>query len=232
MRLTTRARRRAVAAVTGTLMGASALLAGAGPAPAAEVGHWGRYKWDAGRVTADDRAFWLFDRTDDPMLHAIIEAVAGAWNAARAENMALEGDKAYETPFVRVHRDDKNAGKCFVNQTPGYSAASACRLPFDFKVISARSRAGADGHLSGGAFALGEGLSFEDAFTAVCRGFGVLMGLDAREGDNTSCMTTNSVPKGTLLWYSPADVTAIKDIYKGHTDGPAAATTTTTTTAP
>jgi len=245
-----RTRRKAACVVAGALMATSALVATVGtPALAQAAGstttttvpvtttaapttpadpHWGPYRWDGGKVKADDRAFWLFDRTDDPMLHSIIEAVAGSWNAARAQNMALEPNKAFETPFVRVHRDDKNAGQCFVNQTAGYAAASACKLPFDFKVISAQSKPGNDGHLTGGAFALGEEVTtFEDAFTAVCRGFGVMMGLEAKANNATSCMTTSSVPKGTLLWYSPADVQDIKDLYSKHNDKPVAATTTT-----
>ncbi|MGQ0743596.1 MAG: hypothetical protein ACT4OS_04515 [Acidimicrobiales bacterium] len=223
--LTIRTRRRAVAAITGTLLGATTLLAGAGPAPAAEedkapaAAHWGRYQWDGGKIEAKDRAFWLFDRTDDPMLHSIIEAVAASWNAAREQNLALDGDKAFETPFVRVHRDDKNAGQCFVNETAGYSVASACKLPFgDFKVISARSTTDKNGHLRGGAFALGEGLEFADAVTAVCRGFGVIMGIDPRDADPDSCMTKDSVPKGKLLWYGPKDIAAINSLYKSHKD--------------
>lgn len=225
-----RTRRRVAAAVTGALMGVSALLAGAGAAPAQETvapekPHWGQYRWDGGKVKAEDRAFWLFDRTDDPMLHSIIEAVAGAWNAARVDNLA--GDKEYEIPFVAVYRDDANAGKCFVNQTPGYAAASACKLPFDFKLISARSTSGPGGHLTGGAFALGEGLSFEDAFTAVCRGFGAIMGLDAKDADENSCMS-KAAKTGRLLWYTNSDADAVKAIYKGHSDRPVPPTTTTT----
>ncbi|MDQ3641592.1 MAG: cadherin-like domain-containing protein, partial [Actinomycetota bacterium] len=201
---------RPVAIVSGGLLAASALLGAASPATAqAPSAHWGNYQWSGGQEKATIRAFWLFDRTGDPTLNAIISYVANAWNGSRAGNPEL--------PYIGVHRDDANAGKCFVNRTPGYSIASACKMgslsAFGIKGIAATE---GSPHIVGGAFAISDGLSFEDAFTAVCHNFGHLMGLPD-SNDNESCMS-HDVVDGEPKWYGSGDADAILALY-AHDDG-------------
>lgn len=206
-----RAARRPLAALSGGLLAASALLGAAAPAVAqTPAAHWGNYEWFGGQEKADIRAFWLFDRTGDPTLNSIIAWVADAWNGARADHPEL--------PYIAVYRDDANAGKCFVNRTPGYSVASACTLrslsTFGIKGIAATQ---GSPHFTGGAFAISDGLSFEDAFTAVCHNFGHIMGL-ADSDDDQSCMSHDVAP-AKVKWYGQGDADAVLALY-GHDDGP------------
>ena len=206
---------RPVAILSGGLLACSALLGTAGPATAQTPdAHWGTYEWSGGQEKAAIRAFWLFDRTGDPTMNAIIGYVAGAWNGARAANPEL--------PYIGVYRDDANKGKCFVNRTPGYSVASACMMSslstFGIKGIAATE---GSPHIVGGAFAISDGLSFEDAFTAVCHNFGHLMGLPDSD-DDESCMS-HDVPDGEAKWYGSGDADAILDLY-AHGDGAPVAT--------
>lgn len=211
LRSVTRAARRPLAMLAGGAFVASAML-GTGTAAGAEEPdpHWGNYQWSGGQEKADIRAFWLFDRTGDPTQNAIIQWVADQWNAARADYPEL--------PYTAVYRDDANAGKCFVNKTPGYSVASACMLrslsAFGIKGIAATN---GSPHLVGGAFGISDGLSFEDAFTAVCHNFGHIMGLPDSD-DEESCMSHDVTP-GQIKWYGPGDTEAVLDLY-GHDDGP------------
>jgi VCBS repeat-containing protein len=201
---------RPVAVLTGGLLAASALLgsttsvAASAPAP-----HWGNYEWSAGQEKANVRAFWLIDRTGDPTMNAIINYVATAWNLARAEYPEL--------PYTAVHVDNANVGKCFVNQTVGWSIASACKIPglsqFGIKGISATQ---GSPHFTGGAFAVSDGLSVEEAFTVVCHNFGRLMGLPV-SSDTESCMHPASAP-GVAKWYTQGDTDAVLALYD-HDDG-------------
>ena len=153
--------RRSLAALGGGLLAAS-VLAGAGPPAHAQgaqaAAHWGHYQWAGGQEKASVRAFWLLDRTGDETLSYIIQGVAEAWNQARDENPEL--------PFVAVYRD--SAGQCFVNETPGYSIASACMIrglnTFGTKGLFA-SRGSP--HFLGAAFAVSDGLNYEEAFNVV-----------------------------------------------------------------
>ncbi|MDQ4133624.1 MAG: cadherin-like domain-containing protein [Actinomycetota bacterium] len=206
-----RAARRPLATLAGGALVASAMLGtGTAAGAAEETGpHWGNYQWAGGQEKANVRAFWLFDRTGDPTMNAIIKVVTDGWNEARGEHPEL--------PYIAVYRDDANAGKCFVNKTAGYSVASACMMrslsAFGIKGISATH---GTPHFLGGAFAVSDGLSFEDAFTAVCHNFGHVMGL-ADSDDENSCMN-HDVEPGKVMWYGPGDGQAIVDLY-GHDDG-------------
>ena len=206
----TRAARRPLAVLSGGLLAASALIGAAAPAVAQPpAAHWGNYQWFGGQENASVRAFWLVDRTGDPTLSSIIRYVANAWNGARAHRPEL--------PYIAVYRDDANAGRCFVNQTPGYSVASACMLrslsAFGIKGITAMQ---GSPHFVGGAFAVSDGLSFEEAFTVVCHNFGHLLGL-ADSDDAQSCMKHDFAP-GQAKWYTQGDADAILALY-GHDDG-------------
>jgi hypothetical protein len=219
---------RRLSALACTFVAAAALAstvptATAQPAPAP---HWGLYKWDGGTQTADVRAFWLFDRTGDASAHDTIRFVVNAWNAAR--------DDFPELPFIGLYQDDANAGRCFVNNTPGWSVASACMMPRDIhgvKSITARNP-DASGHLLGAAFAISEGLGPPEQLTVVCHAFGHVMGLDDSENEG-SCMFPGSAP-GQIRWYDEADTEAILSLYEHDENAPATTTTsapTTTTTA-
>jgi hypothetical protein len=190
------------------------------PAP-----HWGNYKWDGGNQTADIRAFWLFDRTGNPSANVTIKYVVDAWNAARDDNPDL--------PFIGLYQDDANAGRCFVNNTPGWSVASACMMPKDIhgvKAVAARNPDAA-GHLLGAAFAIGEGLDGAEQFAVVCHAFGHVMGLDDSENED-SCMFPTS-NEDEVKWYDEDDAAAILGLYEHDENAPATTTTapaTTTTT--
>ena len=128
-----------------------------------------------------------------------------------------------------MYRDDANAGRCFVNQTPGYSVASACMMPEGHprvKSVTARNP-DSTGHLIGAAFAIGEGLGNEEAATVVCDAFGHLMGLDDSDNED-SCMFPASTP-GEFRWYQSDDAEAVFALYAHDENAPA---TTTTTVAP
>ena len=210
----TRAVRRPLALLCGGLLTAAALAGPATPAVAAEAptaAHWGNYQWNGGQLKAPVRAYWLFDRTGDPTMNAIIQWVADAWNGAREAHPGL--------PFTAVYKDNANVGQCFVNRTPGYSVASACMMPslsaFGIDGISATH---GEPHFIGGAFAISDGLSFNDAFTAVCHNFGHIMGLPDSD-DEASCMNHNVAP-GEIAWYGPGDIDALLALYD-HEDGQA-----------
>ena len=210
---------------------AAAALASAAPsatAQSAPAAHWANYEWNGGSQTADLRAFWLFDRTGDASSQGTIRFVVDAWNAARDDHPGL--------PFIGLYRDDANVGRCFVNQTPGYSVASACMMPKDIhgvKAIAARN-SDASGHLVGAAFAIGEGLGAEELLTVVCHAFGHVMGLEDSTNPG-SCMSPTSTP-GQATWYDGDDADAIIGLYDHDENAPATTTTvapaTTTTVEP
>ena len=181
--------------------------------------HWGTYKWNAGAETASIRAFWLIDRTGDQAMHDSIKFVADAWNAARDTNPEL--------PYIAVHQDDANVGRCVVNQTAGYSFATACAVPNNIENVRglAARNAGADGHLVGGAIAISDGLTREETVSVVCHTVGHLMGLDNSE-DTGSCMS-HAFEAGVVKWYTQADADAVLALYQHDESG---ATTTTSTT--
>ena len=209
----TRAVRRPLALLCGGLLAAAALAGPATPAAAAEpsAAHWGNYQWNGGELKAPVRAFWLFDRTGDPMTNSLIQWVADAWNGARGSHPDL--------PFIAVYKDNANVGQCFVNRTEGYSVASACMMPslsaFGIDGISATHGAP---HFIGAAFAISDGLSFNDAFTAVCHNFGHIMGLPDST-DDASCMNHDVAP-GEIRWYGTGDTDALLALYD-HDDGQA-----------
>ena len=193
---------------------ASAVLGLPQPGDAAEAApHWGLYQWAGGQEKASVRAFWLVDRTADPTLNHIIQGVADAWNTARDDNPEL--------PYVAVHVDSANAGKCFVNETPGYSIASACMMR-GLSTFGAKGLFASKGspHFLGAAFAVSDGLSYEEAFNVVCHNFGHLMGLPD-SNDAQSCMKHEFGP-GPAKWYRAADADAVLDLYD-HDDGQAPA---------
>ena len=220
MLLSTKAR-RAGAALAGTLLGASALLAGATRSPAAEetAPHWGEYQWYGGAERADVRAFWLFDRTGDANTSRALAAVAGAWNDARARRFP-------ELPHIAVHRDTSNEGKCFVNAQQGYSVASACTLPFPVGGSETVVRLAGSPHLTGGAIGISPGLSAEQAVTAACHAVGRLMGLE-RTGQDESCMSDEPLTQ-EIRWYTENDEEAVLDLYAHDERGNAGSSTTTT----
>lgn len=185
------------------------------PAP-----HWGPYSWFGGAETAPVRAFWLFDRTGDAAMHVAIHYVADAWNSAR--------DTHPELPYIAVYQDDANVGRCLVNQTPGYSLATACAMPKNIegvKALTARNP-GSAGHMVGGALAVSDGLTNEETVSVVCHTIGHLLGLENSE-DATSCMSHAFEP-GVFKWYTQADADAVLALY-GHDDTGTASTTSTTT---
>ena len=209
-RIVTKAVRRPLAILVGGLLTASTLVGGASPAGAQPPApHWGNYQWYGGQEKADVRAFWLVDRTGDPTLNAIIKYVADAVNASRAEHPEL--------PYIALYRDDANAGRCFVNQTPGYSMASACMIR-SLSLFGIKGLAATHGspHFIGGAFAVSDGLTVEEAVTVVCHNFGHLMGLPD-SNDDLSCMK-HDFPSGQMKWYQQGDVDAILALYD-HDDG-------------
>lgn len=142
------------------------------------------------------------------MLNQTIQTVANGWNAAR--------EVLPQLPYIAVYRDDANAGRCFVNQTPGYSVASACVIPKNIEGVKglAARNPDAQGHLIGAAMAVSDGLTADEAFTAVCHTMGHIMGLE-NSTDPESCMSHES---GTeKKWYTDADAAAILRVYE-HSD--------------
>ena len=209
---------RRLSLMAGALMATAALLP-ATPLAAAQSApppHWGNYQWSDGEETADVRAFWLVDRTGDALTQTLISHVANAWNAAREEFPEL--------PYIAVHRD-ASAGACFVNETPGFSVASACMIR-NVPWVKAMAATNADdtGHLVGAAFAISDGMDWKEALTSICYGFGHLLGLDDSDNEE-SCMNPTSTPD-QFKWYDDADAEAVLSLY-GHDDGPDASTTTT-----
>ncbi len=198
---------RLLAAVSAVLVTAAMLLT-TGPTAGAQEprAHWGPYQF--GKQKANVRAFWLIDRTGDPRLNSIIKYVTDAWNSARKNNPQF--------PYIAVYRDNANVGRCFVNQTPGYSIASACMMrslsEFGIKGIAATK---GRPHFLGGAFAVSDGLSFKEAFTVVCHNVGHLLGLPDSD-DERSCMKHEFGP-GPAKWYGAGDARAMLDLY-GHDD--------------
>ena len=213
--------RRPFVAAAAAVLAAGTVLAAA-PAPAeTNSAHWGNYQWSGGAEEAEVRAFWLFDRTGDPTVNYWINSVANAWNTARTENPDL--------PYVAVHKDDANVGKCFVNNAPGWSAASACMFPGEVFGLNGLFAANPDseGHMIGGAFAVSTGLTANESFTVVCHYMGRLMGLENSE-DSDSCMSTD-IGEDEVKWYDANDEAAILSLYDhSENDEP----TTTTTEAP
>ena len=196
-------------------------------AQSAAAPHWGNFKWNGGSQTLDLRAFWLFDRTGNASAHVTIKYVVDAWNAARDDNPKL--------PFIGIVVDDANAGRCFVNNSPGWSVASACMMPKDIhgvKAVAARNPDSA-GHLLGAAFAIGEGLDGAEQLAVVCHAFGHVMGLDDSENDESCMFPTSSANE--VKWYDEDDAAAILELYDHDENAPATTTTagpTTSTTAP
>ena len=211
---------RAGAALAGVLLAASALLGGAASAPAAEetAPHWGQYQWHGGQEKADVRAFWLVDRTGSATTSDAIAAVAAAWNQARADHFP-------ELPYIAVHRDPSNVGRCFVNRQAGYSVASACMLPFSVGGSETLTRLAGEPHLTGAAIGIAPGLSPEQTLTAVCHAMGELMGLETSD-EEESCMS-DEPPTQQVRWYTEDDEEAILDLYEHNEPGNAAVTTTT-----
>ena len=219
-------RRLAVLAVLGGV-----LIAAVGVTPLAAQQstspHWSNYKWGGGAETAAVRAFWLIDRTGNQDMHDSIRFLAGAWNAAR--------DTHPELPYIAVHQDDARVGQCVVNQTRGYSFATACAVPKNIenvKGLVARNP-DADGHLIGGAIAISDGLTREETVSVACHTIGHLMGLENSE-DTQSCMS-HAFQAGVLKWYTQADADAVVALYDHDEMGATTSTTvgpTTTTAAP
>lgn len=208
------------------VLAAALLVAAAGVTPlrAQESAspHWGTYEWDGGTETASVRAFWLIDRTGNQDMHDSIRFVADAWNAAR--------DTQPELPYIAVYQDDANVGQCVVNQTAGYSFATACAVPNNIENVKglAARNAGTDGHMIGGAMAISDGLSREETVSVVCHNIGHLMGLENSE-DSTSCMSHAFEPE-VVKWYTQADADAVLALYAHDDTG--ATTTTSSTVAP
>ncbi len=214
---------RRLSVMAGALVATAALLpatpaatAQSAPAPAP---HWGNYQWYGGQEKVNTRAFWLVDRTGDRTTQALIRFAADAWNRARETYPVL--------PYIAIAKDDANAGRCFVNRTPGYSVASACMIPENIHGVTsiAARRADTSGHLLGAAFAITDGLAWQEALSAVCHGLGHVMGLDDSENPS-SCMFPTLTPGGPIEWYDDDDLDAILDLYGHDEDAPASTTTT------
>ncbi len=219
-RRSTKLRAIVVVGVFGGLVGAIAPMASLRAQPAVSP-HWSTYKWSGGAETAPVRAFWLIDRTGNQDMHDAIRFVANAWNAVREGETTL--------PYIAVYQDDANVGKCTVNQTVGWSFATACAVPNNIenvKGLVARNP-GPDGHLIGAAMAISDGLTKEETASVACHTIGHLMGLDNSE-DSSSCMS-HAFEAGVFKWYSQADADAAVALY-AHDEN--AATTTTSSTSP
>lgn len=211
---------RRLGTLAGVFVAATALLstlpsatAQSNPEP-----HWGNYKWNGGSQSLPIRAFWLFDRTGNASAHVTIDFVVKAWNAAR--------DAHPELPYIGLVVDDANAGRCFVNNTPGWSVASACMMPKDIHGVKAVAARNPDpsGHLRGAAFAISEGLDGEEQLTVVCHAFGHVMGLnDSANAD--SCMSETSTA-GEVKWYDGDDAEAVLGLYDHDENAPATTSTT------
>lgn len=216
-----------VLAIGGLLTSMGVAVVGAGPSVDAQAAqpHWGPYQWSAGAETIPIRAFWLFDRTGDAAMHTALAVVANGWNSARTAHPEL--------PFVAVRQDDANAGRCFVNDVPGWSVATACSLFTNVEGVNSLVglKVGANDHLTGAALSIRQGLNANDTFTLACKTIGQMIGLAPSE-DSASCMS--GVLNGTAKWLTAADATAVLSLYN-HQDagGPTVtSSTTTTTTAP
>jgi hypothetical protein len=174
---------------------------------------------ERGAETASVRAFWLIDRTGNQDMHDSIRFVADAWNAARDANPEL--------PYIAVYQDDTRVGQCVVNQTAGYSFATACAVPNNIEGVKglAARNPDADGHLTGGAIAIADGLTREETVSVACHTIGHLMGLENSE-DSASCMS-HAFEAGVVKWYTQADADAVLALYDHDDTG---ATTTTSTT--
>lgn len=220
-----RVRQRVRPAVTLTVVAAAVLANGViGSAAAQQVvlrPHWGPYQWSGGAEKAAVRAFWIFDRTGDQRMNDIIKVVADAWNNARTAHPEL--------PYVGVVEDDGNAGGCFVNKTPGFSVASACLIPENIEGVRAIAARNPDsqGHLIGAAFAISDGLTMNEAFTAVCHALGHVMGLENSD-DPESCMS-HEFAADTFRWYSDEDGEALLQLYD-HSDAGGPSTTSASST--
>ncbi len=212
---------RRLATLAGVFVAATALLSTlpSATAQSSPEPHWGNYKWNNGTETVPIRAFWLFDRTGNASAHTTIKFVVDAWNAAR--------DDHPELPFIGLVVDDANAGRCFVNNTPGWSVASACMMPKDIhgvKAIAARNP-DASGHLLGAAFAISEGLGGPEQLTLVCHGFGHVMGLNDSTNE-ASCMFPASAAD-EIRWYDQdADLDAVLALYDHDENAPVTTSTT------
>ncbi|HEX2047015.1 MAG TPA: matrixin family metalloprotease [Acidimicrobiales bacterium] len=184
--------------------------------------HWGPYRWSGGAERADIRAFWIFDRMGNAQASAMLNDVVGAWNSVRSAFPEL--------PFMAIYRDDANAGKCFVNQTPGWSAASACMFPKNIENVKglASWHTDSQGHLIGAAMAVSEGLNPDETFTVVCHTVGHMLGLPNSD-DPESCMSHEFTNE--KKWYTQEDGERILSLYE-HSDTATSTSTTTTTTAP
>ena len=219
-------------AVVGVL-GAGLVIAGGpvGPLRAQQPAapHWSNYQWYGGAETASIRAYWLVDRTGNQDMHEAIRFVANAWNAAR--------NTYPELPYLAVYQDDANVGRYLVNQTPGYSFATACTVPNNIEGVKALVARNPDakGHMIGGAMAISEGLGKEQTVSVVCHTIGHLMGLENSD-DSASCMS-HAFEAGVLKWYTQPDADAVLALYDHDENAPSTTTSTTvgattTTTGP
>ena len=222
--------------VIGGALAAFAVLGGQSVGAQAPQPHWGPYKWNAGAETIAIRGFWLLDRTGNDTMHDAIAAVANGWNTARTAHPEL--------PYIGVQRDDANIGRCFVNQTTGWSVASACSIIDNIDGVNGLvgRHADAEGHMTGAAISIRDGLSPADTFTMACRTIGQMLGLPTSQ-EAASCMS--GILNETAKWLTQADADAVLALYN-HQDagGPtvtsssttsttvAASTSTTTTTEP
>lgn len=184
--------------------------------------HWGPYKWFAGAESASVRAYWLVDRTGSQPMHDAIRFVANAWNAAREVHA--------EVPYIAVYQDDAHVGQCVVNQTAGWSFATACAVPSNIEGVKGLAARNTDTnqHMVGGAIAISDGLSPEETLSVVCHTIGHLMGLENSEDDD-SCMS-HAFGAGVVKWYTQADADALLARY-AHADAGMATTTSTTVAA-
>jgi hypothetical protein len=206
----------------GGALAVSALVGGNEVGAQTPQPHWGPYKWSGGSETAAVRAFYLLDRTGNQAMHDAIGAVANGWNSARTAHPEL--------PFVAVQLDDANVGRCFINAIPGWSIASACSIQNNIDGVNglAGRNADAQGHLTGAAISIRDGLSAADTFTVACRTIGQIIGLPT-SANPASCMS--GALNNTSKWLVQADADAVLALYN-HQDpgGPIVTSTTTTST--
>ncbi|MFN2606445.1 MAG: hypothetical protein ABR511_00920 [Acidimicrobiales bacterium] len=169
--------------------------------------HWGPYAW--GTTASSARAFWLFDRTGSPAMHAALSTWVNWWNGTRAGvDPAL--------PLVAVYVDDAYAGQCFETANPAYSLAMVCAGGTATPVMGAAAVPVAAGtaHIVSPVAVLRPGLDAATLATSVCRQMGALVGLHTTTRTG-SCMSAAPAP-GVAVGYDAGDIAFARSVYDSH----------------
>ena len=206
--------------ITALVVLSVAVLAGlASPTPAHanhtsayDGAHWSAYRW--GNVTVPTvRAFWLFDRTGNQMMHQAIQQWVSSWNDQRSRTNP-------GAPIVSLYQDDASVGQCANWGLAAYSAASICAGdPGTTGVASLQWYGSSTGNHMVNPYVLirPAGLNYGQLFTAVAHEMGHTLGLGHRPEVGV-LMHANANFDGGLHWYDQHDLDGLRDLYGGHID--------------